>query len=128
MINRQGLRVVYPDAIWALDWTAKNEIITGSADGHLRIHSAETIDTSPLHDLALHPLAISSLSTSGDGSRVLSASLDGTVSLVDTAEGKEIGRLDTGREKVGEDSIGECGVEVHPPKMLGGRRAQARKV
>ena len=56
----------------------------------------------PLYDIPSNPLAISSLSVSGDGRYSLSSSLDGTVSLVDTTEGKVLGKADTGREKLGD--------------------------
>jgi WD repeat-containing protein 61 len=51
-----------------------------------------------MHDLALHPLAVTSLSVSKDGRRALSASLDGTLVLMHPKEGKVLGKLETGRE------------------------------
>lgn len=51
-----------------------------------------------MHDLAVHPLAVTSMSVSKDGRKALSASLDGTVVLVHPSEGRVSGRLETGRE------------------------------
>lgn len=61
----------------------------------------------PLHDIASHPLAITSLSTTSDGTYTLGTSLDGTVVLVDTVNGSIIGKVETGREKAAEGEKGK---------------------
>ena len=91
---------MHPDAIWALAWTPLNHVISGCADGHLRIFDPSEL-SQPIHDLPTHPLAITSLSVSGDGNRALAASLDGSVVMVGTMDGREVGRVETGREKAG---------------------------
>ena len=70
-----------------------------------------------LHDLAVHPLAVTSMSVSKDGRKALSASLDGTVVLVHPSEGKVLGRLESGRE-------GMCIPSFHPAGLIAheGRR------
>lgn len=106
MVSRGSLICsVHPDAIWALAWTPLNHLISGSADGHLRIFDPAEL-TAPIHDLSSHPLAITSLSVSGDGKRALAASLDGTIVLVDPGDGRMVGRVETGREKA---AAGESG-------------------
>ena len=94
-----NLTSVHPDAIWSLAWTPLNHLISASADGHLRIFDPSEL-SAPIHDLDTHPLAITSLSVSGDGKRALASSLDGSVVMIDPSEGREVGRVETGREKV----------------------------
>ncbi|WWD22815.1 hypothetical protein CI109_107309 [Kwoniella shandongensis] len=89
---------ILPDSIWALSWTPSNKLISGSADGHLRVWDANEL-SKPIHDISSHPLAISSLSTSSDGKKALATSLDGTVILVDVDEGSQLAKVETGREK-----------------------------
>ncbi|KAK8844633.1 hypothetical protein IAR55_006480 [Kwoniella newhampshirensis] len=72
-------------------------------NGHLRVWDANEL-SNPIHDVASHPLAISSLSTSGDGKKALAASLDGTVVLLDVEEGSQLAKVETGREKA---AVGE---------------------
>ena len=97
--------LVHPDAIWALSWTPLNHLISASADGHLRIFDPSEL-TTPIHDLSSHPLAITTLSVSGNGKHAIASSLDGTIVMIDPAEGREVGRVETGREKAG---VGENG-------------------
>ncbi|ORY22977.1 WD40-repeat-containing domain protein [Naematelia encephala] len=105
---------LHPDAIWALTWTRLNHLISGCADGHLRIWDSAAL-SQPIHDIPSHPLAITSLSTSEDGTRALAASLDGTIACVDVQEGRVIGKCETGREKVaGENEIPAYAVGLHP--------------
>ena len=87
----------HPDDIWALKWTHTNHLVSGCADGHLRVFDAGE-PSAAVHDLAAHPLAVTSLSVSKDGRRALSASLDGTVVLLHPKEGKVLGKLETGRQ------------------------------
>lgn len=97
---------VHPDSIWALQWTSQNHLVSGCSDGHIRIWDPTEV-TDPLYNLSTHPLAITSLSASSDGKHVLGASLDGSVVLVDVLEGTVLGKVDTGREKVGGEN-GRC--------------------
>ncbi|WVW81637.1 hypothetical protein I302_103632 [Kwoniella bestiolae CBS 10118] len=92
---------ILPDSIWALKWTSSNKLLSGSADGHLRIWDPTEL-SKPLYDLTSNPLAISSISTDSSGRYGLSTSLDGTVVLVDIENGEVRGRVETGREVVGE--------------------------
>lgn len=96
----EPLKIAHPDSIWALQWTAKNNLVSGCSDGHIRIWDPSEL-AKPIHNLSTHPLAITSLSTTADGQYVLGTSLDGSVVLVDTVEGTIAGKVDTGREKVG---------------------------
>ncbi|WWC85657.1 uncharacterized protein L201_000523 [Kwoniella dendrophila CBS 6074] len=91
-----------PDSIWALKWTSQNQIISGSADGHLRIWDPIELSTKPIYDLTSNPLAISSLSTTKNGKYALSTSLDGTVVLADVENGSIISKVETSREVVGQ--------------------------
>ncbi|WVQ93920.1 hypothetical protein IAU59_000998 [Kwoniella sp. CBS 9459] len=106
---------ILPESIWALSWTSSNKLISGSADGHLRIWDPTEL-SKPIHDLSSHPLAISSLSSSKDGKYALATSLDGSVVLVDVEEGIEVGRIETGREKAaeGENEIPAYAAALHP--------------
>ncbi|OCF71338.1 hypothetical protein I204_07965 [Kwoniella mangroviensis CBS 8886] len=93
-----------PDSIWALKWTSTNKLLSGSADGHLRIWdpTESELSTKPIYDLTSNPLAISSISITEDGKYALSTSLDGTVVLIDIENGEVVGKVETGREVVGE--------------------------
>jgi len=93
----QHLYPVHPESIWALSYTPTH-LISGSSDGHLRIFDPSSL-AEPLHDIASHPLAITSLSTTSDGQYALGTSLDGTVVLVDVVNGGVLGKVETGREK-----------------------------
>ncbi|WVF66299.1 hypothetical protein IAT40_001039 [Kwoniella sp. CBS 6097] len=106
---------ILPESIWALSWTSNNKLISGSADGHLRIWDPTEL-SKPIHDLSSHPLAISSLSSSRDGKYALATSLDGSVVLVDVEEGIEVGRVETGREKAaeGENELPAYAAAIHP--------------
>ncbi|OCF43764.1 hypothetical protein I317_02368 [Kwoniella heveanensis CBS 569] len=106
---------ILPESIWALSWTSTNKLISGSADGHLRIWDPTEL-AKPIHDLSSHPLAISSLSTSSDGKFALATSLDGSVVLADVEEGIEVGRVETGREKVaeGQSELPAFAAAIHP--------------
>ncbi|ORX34965.1 WD40-repeat-containing domain protein [Kockovaella imperatae] len=105
---------VLPESVWALAWTPLDHIISGSADGHIRVHSATDLSV-PLQDAGSHPLAITSLSVTEDGRRSLSTSLDGTVVLFDPLEGRDLDRLDTSREKVdGDRELPAFSCAVHP--------------
>ncbi|WRT63508.1 uncharacterized protein IL334_000413 [Kwoniella shivajii] len=90
-----------PDSIWALSWTSSNKLVSGSADGHLRVWDPSEL-SKPIYDLSSHPLAISSLSTTKDGKKALATSLDGSVVLIDVEQGTVLGKVETGREKAGE--------------------------
>ena len=100
------LILVHPDAIWALSWTSLNHLVSGSADGRLRVYLPDAL-SNPLFDISPHPLAVTSISSSSDGKRSLSASLDGTVALVDLVEGTLLEQVDTGREKIGHGEGGK---------------------
>nr|XP_031859914.1 uncharacterized protein CI109_004763 [Kwoniella shandongensis]KAA5526986.1 hypothetical protein CI109_004763 [Kwoniella shandongensis] len=106
---------ILPDSIWALSWTPSNKLISGSADGHLRVWDANEL-SKPIHDISSHPLAISSLSTSSDGKKALATSLDGTVILVDVDEGSQLAKVETGREKAveGEHELPAFSSALHP--------------
>ncbi|KAK4683813.1 WD repeat-containing protein 61, partial [Tremellales sp. Uapishka_1] len=106
---------VHPDAIWALSYTSRSKVLTGCADGHVRIFDSQEL-SAPIHNFSSHPLAITSLSSSSDGSKSLATSLDGTVVLFDVEEGKEVGRVETGREKVGgdESELPAFSAALHP--------------
>jgi hypothetical protein len=52
-------------------------------------------------------LAVTSVSCSRDGKRALASSLDGSVVLVDTSEGRILGKVETGREKAASGEQGE---------------------
>jgi WD repeat-containing protein 61 len=100
----QCLTTVHPEAIWGLAYTPLH-LISGAADGHLRIYDPQSLST-PIHNIAANPLAISSLSTTTDGKYALSTSLDGSVVLVDAVEGRVVGRVETGREKAADGESG----------------------
>lgn len=74
----------------------------------------------PVYNLSTNPLAIASLSVSGDGRFALGASLDGMVVMVDVKEGRSVGRVESAREKVGGGS-GEFGFCIGGE--AGGRKA-----
>jgi len=81
-------------------------LISGSSDGHLRIFDPSSL-AEPLYDLASHPLAITSLSSTSDGKYALGTSLDGIVVLVDIVNGSVLGKVETGREKAAEGERGK---------------------
>ncbi|WWC66979.1 uncharacterized protein I206_100886 [Kwoniella pini CBS 10737] len=113
---QQDSTSILPDSIWALKWTSTNKLISGSADGHVRIWDPSEITTKPIYDLSSHPLAISSLSTTSDGKYALATSLDGSVVLVDVEDGTVVGRVETGREVVGggEKELPAFTSAIHP--------------
>lgn len=86
----------HPDDIWALSWTAADRLVSGCADGHLRVYDPLEF-SAPLYDIAANPLAVTSLSASRDGKLVLASSLDGSVTLTDVLGGRVIGRVETSR-------------------------------
>ena len=90
----------HPDDIWALSWTHTNHLLSGCADGRVRVFeptAAQSIDA--IQDIVAHPLAVTSLSVSKDGRKALSSSLDGSVCLIHPTEGRILGKLDTGKER-----------------------------
>ncbi|KAL7420322.1 Ski complex subunit Rec14 [Cryptotrichosporon argae] len=97
---------------WALAWMSTNRLVAGSADGHLRYYDPTDLAV-PLHDVAALPLAVSSVSAS-DAGYVLATSLDGTVVLVQ--DGEVLGKVETGREKVGEgeNELPAFASAIHP--------------
>ncbi|GFZ44693.1 hypothetical protein JCM24511_02417, partial [Saitozyma sp. JCM 24511] len=105
----------HPDDIWALSWTATNHLVSGCADGHLRIFDAAEL-AAPVYDIPSNPLAVTSVSCSRDGKRALASSLDGSVVLVDTSEGRILGKVETGREKAasGEQELPAFTSALHP--------------
>ncbi|ODN80498.1 hypothetical protein L202_02729 [Cryptococcus amylolentus CBS 6039] len=104
-----------PDALWNVAWLHSNNIISASADGHLRIYDSSSL-TAPVHTIPSHPLAISSLSVTADGTRALAASLDGTVVAIDTDSGEILGKVETASEAIGEDEfeVPAFACAIHP--------------
>lgn len=51
-----------------------------------------------MHDIDSHPLAITSLSVADK--KALASSLDGTIVLVDTENGEQLGKVESARVKV----------------------------
>lgn len=85
------------DSIWNVSWNKANQIVTSSADGHIRVWDAEEL-SQPVHDIDSHPLAITSLSVADK--KALASSLDGTIVLVDTENGEQLGKVESARVKL----------------------------
>lgn len=59
----------------------------------------------PVHDIDSHPLAITSLSVTDK--KALASSLDGTIVLIDTENGEQLDKVESGRVKVSAEGPGE---------------------
>lgn len=92
------------DSIWNVSWNTANQLVTASADGHIRVWDVEEL-RQPVHDIDSHPLAITSLSVADK--KALASSLDGTIVLVDTVNGEQLGKVNSGRVKVSAEGPGE---------------------
>ncbi|KGB79993.1 hypothetical protein CNBG_5749 [Cryptococcus deuterogattii R265] len=102
------------DSIWNVSWNTANQIVTSSADGHIRVWDAEEL-SQPVHDIDSHPLAITSLSVADK--KALASSLDGTIVLVDTENGEQLGKVESARVKVsaeGGPEIPAFACSLHP--------------
>lgn len=121
-------------------------LVSGGADGIVRVHDAADLTAAPVHELPALPLAVSSLSSTRDGTWALATSLDGTAALVDVARGKTVAKVETGRAAVAAGESGECAdtgraltLARRPPGVrlgdspdrrgvgVGGTRQQARR-
>lgn len=77
------------DAVWGAQWTAKDQVVSISADGSVKqwdCASGQTIQQRPAH-----PRGITSLSVSPSGEHVLYNSLEGLTSLWDLSNGEIVG-------------------------------------
>ncbi|KAG0228976.1 WD repeat-containing protein 61 [Actinomortierella wolfii] len=73
----------HDDEIWCVAWSAKNEVITGSADSTLKVWDGETGDLKGT--LSGHHLAVNSVDVNEDGTLAVSTSLDSQVRIWDLA-------------------------------------------
>lgn len=95
--NSSPRSLALADSIWNVSWNKANQIVTSSADGHIRVWDAEEL-SEPVHDIDSHPLAITSLSVADQ--KALASSLDGTIVLVDTENGEQLGKVESARVKL----------------------------
>ena len=76
----------HKDAVWASRWTAKNQLISASADGTLV--QWDVISGQPIRSLPAHALGIVSLSVPALGEFALYNTLEGTTALWDLQSGE----------------------------------------
>lgn len=77
------------DAVWGVQWTAKDRLVSASADGSVRqwdATSGQGIASRPPH-----AIGISSLSVAPSGSHALYNSLEGTTGLWDLEKNEQVG-------------------------------------
>ncbi|KAG0227966.1 WD repeat-containing protein 61 [Actinomortierella wolfii] len=79
----QGSHDPHDDEIWCVAWSAKNEVITGSADSTLKVWDGETGELKGT--LSGHHLAVNSVDVNEDGTLAVSTSLDSQVRIWDLA-------------------------------------------
>lgn len=100
------------DAVWGAQWTAKDQVISISADGSVKqwdCSSGQTIQERPAH-----PRGITSLSVSPSGEQVLYNSLEGLTSLWDLTSGEVVGTHESFVRTAGEQTEPAWSVSLHP--------------
>ncbi|KAJ9105798.1 hypothetical protein QFC19_003365 [Naganishia cerealis] len=116
------------DAVWKLDWTAKNGIISASADGGIRIWD-NVNPLTPKHYIKAHKLGVVSLSTDAAGTKAISSSIEGTVYLSDLGRGKAVAKKTTYNEQAEDGSILPAwAVAMHPDGKSWACSGQGAKV
>ncbi|CED84130.1 FOG: WD40 repeat [Phaffia rhodozyma] len=109
----------HEDAIWGVEWTGKDQVVSASADGSLRVWDK---DGNLLHAPAPHALGIVSLSVSPSGSRSLTNSVDGTTMLHSLDDGSLLSthesffQSDSDRE--GKSTRVDWSVSLHPEEKI----------
>ena len=89
--------LAHTDAVWGVAWTAKDTVISVSADGSVKQWSAAVGQPHPPNAAfpTPHTLAQVSLSVSPDGTRALYNSLEGLTSLWNLDNGEIIGTFES---------------------------------
>ncbi|KAJ9120520.1 hypothetical protein QFC24_005193 [Naganishia onofrii] len=116
------------DAVWKLDWTAKNDIISASADGGIRIWD-NVNPLTPKHHIKAHKLGVVSLSTDAAGTKAISSSIEGTVYLSDLGRGKAVAKKATYNEQAEDGAVLPAwAVAMHPDGRSWACSGQGAKV
>ncbi|OWZ45814.1 hypothetical protein C349_02482 [Cryptococcus neoformans var. grubii Br795] len=115
------------DSIWNISWNTANQLVTASADGHIRVWDIEEL-RQPVHDIDSHPLAITSLSVTDK--KALASSLDGTIVLIDTENGEQLDKVESGRVKVSAEGpeIPAFACSLHPQSSCWAWSGRSSKV
>ncbi|KAI5121200.1 hypothetical protein M0805_006001 [Coniferiporia weirii] len=113
-VHAQDCAEKHTDAVWGVSWTAKDRVVSVSADGSVKQWDATSGQT--LAARPPHPVGVSSLSVSPTGTRALYNSLEGFTALWDLDTNELVGshesyaRTNTG----GEQSEPAWSVSLHP--------------
>jgi WD repeat-containing protein 61 len=78
----------HDDAVWAVNWTVQDRVLSISADGSLRQWNPSSGDSHPPNtpEPTPHTLGLTSLSTSANGSHALTNSIEGLTTLWDLGD------------------------------------------
>ena len=77
------------DAVWGIQWTPKDQVISISADGGVKLWDSTSGQT--VHERPPHTLGITSLSVSPSGKQALYNSVEGLTALWDLESGEVAG-------------------------------------
>jgi WD repeat-containing protein 61 len=83
--SRSSRDSAHSDAAWSLAWAGTDTVLSTSADGILAASVSSSGER--IYSLPQHPVGITSVTTSTDGSLALYNTLDGTVGLVNIEPG-----------------------------------------
>ncbi|GHJ83698.1 hypothetical protein NliqN6_0100 [Naganishia liquefaciens] len=116
------------DSVWKLNWTAKNDIISASADGGIRIWD-HVNPLTPKHHIKAHKLGVVSLATDAAGTKAISSSIEGTVYLSDLTRGKAVAKKATYKDQTEEGVVLPAwAVAMHPDGRSWACTGQSAKV
>ncbi|KAJ7595039.1 WD repeat-containing protein 61 [Mycena floridula] len=83
------------DAVWGLEWTATDKVVSISADGSIKQWASATGQPSQIEHPPPHTLALVSLSVSKDGKLALYNSIEGLTCLWDLETGDIVGKFES---------------------------------
>lgn len=88
----------HEDGVWALTWSKKGKLLSGSLDGMCKVWSGESF--APIQNLEGHTLGVISVDFHPNGFLAASSSLDGTIRIWDATSGTTVKTIEPGPAEV----------------------------